>query len=460
MRKLIEKSDKILKYLFAAILIAVPLYPKFPLISIPGTYVAVRLEDILLLLTSVFLFFYFFKRYKNIIKEPIFIAICLFLGIGALSLFSSFFVTKTISLHLGILHWARRIEYLAPFFLGLALTYESKEKPVDFIIKILLITMFGALIYGIGQKVFSWPAIITQNNEYSKGIALRQVPGGHLNSTFAGHYDLATFLVLLLPIVVSSIALLKGKFTRLTLIVVFLGGVWLLANTLSRISIVSYLGAIAISLLILRKYKLLVTCVFTSILIFAFSTSLLDRYFKIIDVARENMIRKILLVPSAAYAQDSAIPERRKDTQIKPIYEPILEDRSTSIRINVEWPRAIRAFNKNPILGTGYSSITLATDNDYLRLLGETGLLGVATFTLILLYTLYYLYRSLRAISSFSGASQALIVGFTGGFAGVLLNAFFIDVFEASKFAIIFWLFAGLVIGQAFCLRNAQNRIK
>ena len=63
--------------------------------------------------------------------------------------------------------------------------------------------------------------------------------------------------------------------------------------------------------------------------------------------------------------------------------QPVFEDRSVSIRLNVEWPRAIRAFSKNPLLGTGYSSITLATDNDFLRLLGEVGLVGALAFFLI-----------------------------------------------------------------------------
>ena len=34
-------------------------------------------------------------------------------------------------------------------------------------------------------------------------------------------------------------------------------------------------------------------------------------------------------------------------------------------------------------MGTGFSSITLATDNDFLRLLGETGITGFMAFFLI-----------------------------------------------------------------------------
>ena len=77
-------------------------------------------------------------------------------------------------------------------------------------------------------------------------------------------------------------------------------------------------------------------------------------------------------------------------------YPPVDVDagvaRSGEIRFNVEWPRAITAFSKNPLLGTGPGSITLATDNDYLRSLGESGLLGFITFAFILLLVSYPYY--------------------------------------------------------------------
>ena len=82
--------------------------------------------------------------------------------------------------------------------------------------------------------------------------------------------------------------------------------------------------------------------------------------------------------------------------------------------MNVEWPRAIRALKKNPLLGTGYSSITLATDNDYLRLLGETGVLGFLAFLLIGVrlikrYLIAYPFKKLKEVET------GFIVGLIGG---------------------------------------------
>jgi hypothetical protein len=122
----------------------------------------------------------------------------------------------------------------------------------------------------------------------------------------------------------------------------------------------------------------------------------------------------------------------------------IQQDRSTSIRFDVEWPRALRALNKNPLLGTGYASISLATDNDYLRALGETGVLGFAGWMSIFLALGSRLIRGLRRTK---GLEYHYFAGTTGMVLGFLLIATFIDIFEASKNATLFWMYTGLAEG-------------
>ncbi len=127
-----------------------------------------------------------------------------------------------------------------------------------------------------------------------------------------------------------------------------------------------------------------------------------------------------------------------------------LEDRSTSIRLAVEWPRAIRAFLKNPLLGTGYGSVTLATDNDYLRILAELGILG-AISTFFMYFRIIWEFLSKSWGGMLFGKKEidfrsAFLAGIIGAIPGVFLNAVFIDVFEASKLAIPFWILLGLGI--------------
>jgi hypothetical protein len=179
-------------------------------------------------------------------------------------------------------------------------------------------------------------------------------------------------------------------------------------------------------------------------LFIGFSSNLISRYERVIEIFSATVKKYTQNVVAPLYAQDVSTL-RRDATPPTPTPMPVFEDRSTSIRLNVEWPRAIRAFLKNPLLGTGYSSITLATDNDYLRLLGETGMLGVSSFFLILSYLATSFWKYFKSSENLDDYQRIFLASFVGGFIGILINAFFIDVFEASKFAITLWLIFGML---------------
>lgn len=433
MQKLLKLFEPWYLVAITAILIVVPLFPKFPAFRIAGTYVAVRLEDFLILGTILIFSVPIIYNIKSIIKNNVVRAIALFLIIGGISVFSGIYLTQTINVKIGLLHWIRRIEYLSLFFVGLTYMKTNAEKQggrvMEYIVKILLIVNFFVFAYGIGQHYFNFPVIVTQNEEYSKGIALRWVPGAHINSTFAGHYDLASYLVLIIPIFVASFFVVKDKISKFLLASSTLAGFWLFSVAVSRISIVAFLVATTVSLFLLKKYKEIVVIGLISVIAFGFSPDLRVRYGRIFDVLKQK-ISSVIVV----HAQEDG---------------NVNEDRSTSIRLKVEWPRAFRAFYKNPIVGTGYSSITLATDNDYLRALGETGLLGLSSFVLIFV-CLYHIFRTYNfdISKSVSVFDSVIVACFVGSTVGILITALFIDIFEASKFATIYWLFAGLVVGK------------
>ena len=442
MRKLLERPEDIFKYGIAAILIAIPLYPKFPFLRIPGTYVAIRIEDFLIFFLALFFVLFFIKEFPTLLRNRLELSILAFILVGLVSLFSAILVTKTVSPSIAVLHWLRRIEYFVPMGIGILYFKRYGIADLEFFIKVLMITVMVSFVYGFGQMHFSWPVIITQNNEYAKGIALRWVAGSQLNSTFAGHYDLATFLVFTLPIFISLFFVVKGLRSRVSLAAVTLSGLWLLANTASRISIASYLLAAVISLLLLKKYKAIILTLAVSMAVFSLTGSVIGRYTQVVTVYYQRIVSKF----KVKAADTVRLPQRRENINSQPTPAPVFEDRSTSIRLNVEWPRALRAFKKNPLLGTGYSSITLATDNDFLRLLGEIGILGFLSFILIFSSIFNLARKMISKLFKLNGVEKAFVVSFVGGLIGILLNAIFIDIFEASKFAIIFFLITGLFV--------------
>ena len=452
MLKLFKAPEKILKYLLSAILIFIPLYPKFPFIRIPGTYVSVRPEDFLIFFLFIFLAIIFFPRYKKIFSEKIENSILIYIIVGLISLFSAVFVIKSVGVMIGTLHWARRIEYFIPFFAGVYILKSKNSESLEFFIKILVVVTLLAFVYGLGQRYANWPVIITQNEEYAKGIALRWIPGSHINSTFAGHYDLASFLVMTLPIFITSFFIFKERKTRVILLMTVLAGLWLLINAVSRISVISYLLSSCLALLLAKRYKAIPIIVVASLIFFGLSSDLRARYFRVIEVTIGKVKQLILTQTFAVNAAEEIVRESPSPTPIL-----VFEDRSTSIRLNVEWPRAIRAFFKNPILGTGFSSITLATDNDFLRLLVETGTLGFLAFVLILLHIGILIANNLSKISFGDDMKSAFMAGMVGALPGILLNALFIDIFEASKFAIVFWLMAGFLVSLLRSSNYEQN---
>lgn len=441
-------KDPLPKYLLAAILIIVPLFPKFPLLSVPGTYVAIRFEDLLLLILGIIVFLKVVQNFKLFVKDELTVAFIVFFGINLISLFSAIFITKTADLHLGFLNYARRLEYLVPFFAVLTLfTKEQITKNLGYFTKLLIIVTIIAFIYGLGQRYLAFPIIITQNDQYSKGVALRWTPGSHISSTFAGHYDLAAFMVMVLPIFVTLFFVLKGKWSKVWLFIAIGGGLWLLVNSLSRISQISYIVAVTLALLLARKFKSLVAILVISFILIGLSSSLDARFSRIIDVFYQKIKAVNLTSFSSGFivrAQTQTLPSLRPNLPAAtPTPVPVFEDRSTSIRINVEWPTAIRAFSINPLLGTGYSSIGLATDNDFLRMLGETGLLGLLAFFLIFVRIGKLFVKSIPVLKNMSGLELGFIVGMLGAIVGTFISSTFIDLFEASKFATIFWFMIG-----------------
>ncbi len=127
---------------------------------------------------------------------------------------------------------------------------------------------------------------------------------------------------------------------------------------------------------------------------------------------------------------------------------------SVAIRLDALWPRAIAGFRKNPLLGSGYSTLVKeelneftqaeSTDNDFLRMLGETGILGTVTFLGAIFSLCYLAFRILKDSSDVF--AKAFAIGLVGIVGALLVNAVYIDVFESSKVIYTFWMLAAILV--------------
>lgn len=418
--------SKLQIFLIILVLIFIPLYPKFPLVGVSGTFVAIRLEDILLLIVYGVWGIWAVKNRAWRNMTPTHKGIVVYWLIGLISVFSGIFLTKTAGLNLGLLHWFRRIEYMGLFFVGYS--FLQNKNQIGFIVKTIVVTAIIVALYGLGQQYLGLPVISTNNSEFSKGLALTLGPGARINSTFAGHYDLAAFSILPLLVILGLFALYPKQ--RLFLAAAWVVVYWCILMSASRVTFVAVMATSALFLWIIRKRSWIVVLTVIGIIGVLLSPQLLGRYRELIV----NNIKLSYISPVRA-AVDEEVPDALKPSAVA-------EDRSLNIRLNASWPKALRSIYKNPLLGTGYSSVGLAVDNDYLRMLAETGILGLVSFTTILLgFIKLILIRSRTKVFDLSQTFQLAV---WCGLVGLMLNAVFIDIFEASKIAISLWLLLGI----------------
>lgn len=465
---------KILLCLIGFLFAFIPLYPKFPLANVANTFVAIRLEDVVIA-TTVFIWAIYMiasGKIKTVFKDKLNQALLVFFFIGALSIFSANFLTHTALPNLSLLHWARRVEFM--ILLPIVAAVVQTKKHLFWILSLLSFVVLAVNIYGLGQEFLDWPVISTTNSEFSKGLILRLTPGARVNSTFAGHYDLAVFLAMAL-VLLSALVFAVKRILKFWIIGIGILSMLVLIMTAARLSFVAAVIGIFLTLALLKQGKFIILMLIMMTAILVYPSQLRDRFISTVTVnlfgqgeryegkTEDQRLRSKINIPTLAIQTSSesaktstfASPSGEIATDITPGEPTDTTElgvyRSFSIRLNLEWPRAMRAFEKNPLLGTGYSSLGLATDNDFLRSLGEVGLLGTIAFILILIEVIKRLYMGFRGSDKFikflSAGTLSVLIAF-------LINGLFIDVFEASKVASLFWMILGLNLAAAAFKEN------
>jgi hypothetical protein len=500
-------DDNLLALLSGILIVFIPLFPKIPLAdAIPGYIVRLRLEDLLILFT-------FFVWITQLVRKkarwhPLITKLILaYLAVGFLSTLSAIFWVKSVPLdqvHVVKLyfHWLRRIEYFSLFFIFYSGVRTSTQIR-NIILSLIPVTLLVSL-YGYGQKYLYWPVYSTMNREFSKGLKLYLTEHARVPSTFGGHYDAAAWTMVVITIMLAIALMVKNVWIKLASLIAFLAGFWLLILTASRTSFIAYLVSVTALLFFLafvRSFKWAIprwvsVIAFSMFIMLSFG-DLSERYRQLLGL--DNFANKYYTLlftaktkaPTDGMSVDElamvTTPTDENPTPDKPgnlpadVYEDIpdvtyiastsgLIERklvsrtfsdnaykyglSAAIRFDALWPRAIAGFESNPLLGSGYSTLTKeavgvfteaeSTDNDFLRALGETGLLGFLTFFGVITVVFYFSLKQVK--KSQDPLFIAFALGFAAGTIGLLVNAIYIDVFEASKVAESYWALAGLVM--------------
>lgn len=481
---------RLIHYVLLLYIFFIPLWPKLPFKTVSYTYIAIRYEDLFVgIVVLVFLWELIRGRVKPF-TNPLWKWITLYwIEIFASFVIGFFLFKSIITLQLGFLNAARRIEYMIIFFIAFA-ALDNRRQFVLYLRSVILV-FFIVAAYGIGQKFLGWPAVQTMNPAYSKGFILILDANSRISSTFGGHYDFAAFLVFLMPLVLATYMASK-KWWRF---VVFGTGLLALILTASRISYGAYFISIVPMLIFLKRFRLLAIVLILTVILTPVSNNLTQRIQRTFQQKQIWVDQKTgeTVVPRTITANDlpagdfligkkttgtlattvttSSITEVKKTIreaivddakksgkkispdQLNVLVDSafarlspassIVPDISFATRLQVEWPRAVKAFVKSPLVGLGPSSITEATDNDILRSLGESGILGFTLFFGSIGIIVKKLWESRKSKNI---QYYLLCIGTIFGTWGLFFNSSYIDVFEASKVALFIWLVWGLMI--------------
>lgn len=499
--------------------------PKIPLFDvIPGYIVRARIEDVFILFAGI-IFLVQLVRQKVTIKSPLTWFFIFYAVVGILSMLSAMFVVQTLplnALHIGkmFLHYARRLEYFSVFFIFFTLVRRIKDMRLVYVA--LGIIMLGITIYGYGQKYLYWPVYSTMNREFSKGIKLVLTKHARVPSTFAGHYDMAAFSMLILTLILAAFFLVKQRAAKIFLLAVFVSSFWLLILASSRSSFLAYLLSMATLVVLIGIYKHSlwwtisrgIIVIGVSLFVMVSFGDLSSRFsqleiFKNIKMAFSGLLSPVTNQPDNSIAiepldktdqmpipQPTVTPQPKSTTTSLPpdVYETIPDYKiitatvggkqvqkvievprefsactfqyglSACIRFDTLWPRAVRGFVRNPLLGSGYSTLTKAnkdefteaesTDNDFLRNAGETGILGLIGFFGPIFVLFWYVIKTLRKDQD--PLVAAFLLGLMAGSLGLFFNALYIDVFEASKVAFMYWSLVGVAFAIMKTLETAS----
>lgn len=529
-------GDNILFVLTLFLLAFIPLYPKLPLIDIKHTWVYIRAEDFFVLFTLLVWLALLVKK-KITLKTPLTLPILAFWLIGGLATIHGVFLIfpklTGVFGSVAFLNYLRRIEYISLFFVAFASIRDKSKIPI--IVSVLTLTLLGVIAYGFGERFLGFKAYLTMNEEFAKGIGVQLSAGSRIPSTFGGQYDLAAYLVLITPILVSTAFGFKNWLVKMFLLAVSALGVVLLTMTVSRVSFVSLLAGVAIVLFFQKRKFVVISLIAIVIIFLGLSPKLLQRFDStlrktdvLVSAKTGEAIGNVTMVPNSylegkdvrlkfAESKDelnfsaaddkklasisgildinslpaqiplvveSNVPTGENLPQgtgyvnltLSPVlrstgqffYEKAKEDGATeaavlnvhgnflikravaydlsfTTRFQGEWPHAIDAFTHNILIGSGYSSVGLAVDNDYLRTLAEVGLLGFSAFFSLFLFYGIFISKNFPEIDS--PVVKSFVLGVSAGIIGLVLNASLIDVFEASKVAYVLWLLIGITLG-------------
>jgi len=377
-----------IRYGLAATVIGFSLSP-----DIPFAGIELRLEDFLIPIIGLAWFFKNMNQKGGLsytsLKKP-------FLIILVLGLFSTVIALGFSTLHYtaAMQYYFKNVEYFVLFFL--ALNILKTREDVYFILATLLLSSAFMGIFGTYQ-------VLTKGESFGFRVS---GPNGETANILGGYYVFCMSLAAGLFFCTKNIRL---KVILLIYLGVFM--MWPLLQTLSRASFVSMLFALLFLGIIGKQRILFWLGGFMAIFPLLFPEYLFDRMRTVLGVV--------------------GVGDMPTSMQDKLLGWGLL------------WDNKITTDGLSLLLGNGVGSIRLNIDNEYMKILGETGLLGLLMFIIMIVAVFKLSWKVFKESSNTT--DQGLCLGFLGALIALLIQGFSGTVFTTMRTMEPFMLLCALI---------------
>jgi hypothetical protein len=420
-------AQRIASFVLLAALFVLPLYPKIGLVSVSGTYIPVRFDDLIIALAAV-VWIAALMAARRLPRAPrrLTTVATIWLGVTFISFIVGAFVLQSIGVLIGLAYWAKPVEYL---LLGL-IAYDlvrNEWLPIRSLLITVLASATIVIVYGIGEH-FGWLPHLP---------GLNPPPGGVI-STMGDYHELASYLGLIILLLVVLFQHAATRVLRSAAVLLAFGAILVLFWTGNRSEYIA-LFVVLFGLVLWRPTRRpAAVALLTMVLVFVSPLVL--------------FVAAYLNAPPGQASNPAAYPEGPwYSVTVRFAGAPLAY--SLGERFLLKWPRFIESAMHSPIIGLGPSSAGEAVDGYYLRSFVESGILGLLAFIALLVATFISAWRGARQSI---GVAKSLAVVAVSATAFVGLVGVLIDSWVASRVMDLYWPLIGIALAAVAVQRETE----
>lgn len=416
-----------MNFLVYLLLAFIALFPKVSIISVGGSSAGIRFEDFLIAIVIFLLIYGLRKRPINVETKLLKKIEKIFFTYVVLSTISTLYgVYKGYALPItAVLFLVRKIEYYCLLYVGFYFGNTIINKKNILFNFVVIFHFILCLLQQVGIL-----------GSFNRGEMLDVLTQGRVSSTFNGAYELSAFLLLLFPFyLLSFVRKKRGRILNLFYMLLI---TYCIVLSSSRTSLFIEL---IILLIILIKERVLIKvetlkriAVFLTIFALPFFLYYLPKfdYSRYVNLSFEKT--SFILKYSWKYRNFEKYVKLNYwfgDAPMGLIQMSNLGYDGSSYARFSHWMQLLDGWMNSPIIGCGISVSGNSADGNYLKILTESGIIGIAIWC----YLLYEIFKSLKIGREFEWLFYSFI--------SILIGATFIDLFDSSKIMMMFWFLYG-----------------